>query len=353
MEQEVWEKRNECSVVRPGLGFATLGNSAIHRLSASTETFFPAIRNFPSRSELKTGVPHNRTNDPTMKTSTTTFCIACCLTAGLTFAQEGERKPGGPGPGGEGGPNRMAEFLKKIDADADGKISKDEFAAFSKKEGEDRFAKIDSNADGVADEAEMKAAAEKMRSAAGGGGERGMMRRPGGEGSPGEGGFRRPPEGQGRPEGAPRPEGGPRPEGQGRPEGGPPGQGGPGGMMRGMGNPEDMIKRMDKNTDGGVDLAEYKEFASQEVDGRFKMMDGNSDGKITADEFKQIGERMRGMMRGGQPGQGGPPGGAPGQGGGFRRPGGEGGSEGGFRRPPSQDGEGAPKPAGEKKPEGI
>jgi len=124
-------------------------------------------------------------------------------------------------------------------------------------------------------------------------------------------------------------------------------------MMRGMGNPEDMIKRMDKNTDGGVDLAEYKEFASQEVDGRFKMMDGNSDGKITADEFKQIGERMRGMMRGGQPGQGGPPGGAPGQGGGFRRPGGEGGSEGGFRRPPSQDGEGAPKPAGEKKPEGI
>jgi len=296
---------------------------------------------------LKTAVPHEPHH---MKTSTTTFCIACCLTAGLTFAQEGERKPGGPGA--EGGPNRMAEFLKKIDANADGKISKDEFAAFSKKEGEDRFAKIDGNADGVADEAEMKAAAEKMRGAAGGG-ERGMMRRPGGEGSPGEGGFRRPPEGQGRPEGGPegergmrRSEGGPPGEGGGRPEGGPPGQGGPGGMGRGMGNPEDMLKRMDKNADGGVDLAEYKEFASQEVDGRFKMMDGNSDGKITAEEMKQIGERMRGMMRGGQPSQGGP-------GGQMRRPGGEGGSEGGgFRRPPSQD-EGGKKPEGEKKPEGV
>lgn len=276
-----------------------------------------------------------------MKPNTTTFCIACILTAGLTIAQEGERKPGGEGP------NRMAEFLKKIDVNTDGKVSKEEFAEFSKKEGEERFAKIDGNADGMADEAEMKAAAEKMRSAAGAGG----MRRPGAEGSPGEGGFRRPPEGQGKPErsaeerGMRRPEGGPPREEGGRPEGGPPGAGGPGGMMRGMGNPEEMIKRMDKNTDGGVDLGEFKEASSQELDGRFKMMDGNSDGKVSAEEMKQVAERMRNMMRGGQPGQ-------PGQGG-MRRPGGEGGSEGGgFRRPPTQD-EGGKKPEGEKKSDGV
>jgi len=280
-----------------------------------------------------------------MKTSTSILCLACCITAGLTYAQDGEKKPGGDGG------NRMAEFLKKIDANADGKVSKEEFLAFSKKEGEDRFGKIDANADGVADENELKTAAEKMR----GGGER----RPEGQGRPSEGGgFRRPPEGQGRPEGGPpgaggpegrRPEGGPPgqggPEGR-RPEGGPPGAGGPGGgmpgmrgMMAAMGNPEEAFKKMDKNADGSVDVAEYKETTGAEIEARFKNLDQDADGKVTAAEFKGAMEKMRGMMSRG--GQGGP--------GGMRRPGGEGGAPGGegggFRRPPSQDGEGAkPEP---------
>jgi hypothetical protein len=285
-----------------------------------------------------------------MKTSKTLLFVACCTAAGLTYAQDGEKRPGGDGG------NRMAEFLKRIDGNADGKVSKDEFLAFSKKEGEDRFAKIDANADGVADEAEMKAAAEKMRSGG----------RPEGRGASEGGGFRRPPEGQGRPEGAPpggpegrRPEGGPPggPEGR-RPEGGPPGGaegrrpegGAPGfgggmrGMMQAMGNPEEAFKKLDKNADGSVDLAEYKESTTAEVEGRFKMIDQNTDGKVTTDEFKGAMERMRGMMsrgmQGGPGGQGGP-----------RRPGGEGGAPGGegsgFRRPPSQDGD-APKPEPKK-----
>lgn len=312
-----------------------------------------------------------------MKHTTTQLCIACCLSAGLTFAQDGAKKPGPP-EGGAGAPNRMAEFLKRLDTDSDGKVTKDEFMAFTKKEGEDRFSKIDANGDGSADEAELKSAAEKMRAGAGGGDQQRRDMR-GGEG----GGFRRPPgaeggEGQRRPEGGPpgegrrpeggRPEGGPPGEGQGRrPEGGPPGEGGPGrgGFGGGMGsmmggNVEESFKKMDGNNDGSVTKEEYHAFSSQEIDGRFGRMDTNSDGKITLEEIKSATEKLREMMRGrmgGQGGQGGPegmrrPGG---EGGGFRRPGGEGGEGGGFRRPPSQEGGDRPRPEaeGEKKPGGV
>lgn len=303
-----------------------------------------------------------------MKYTTTQLCIACCLSAGLTFAQDGAKKPGGEG----GAPNRMAEFLKRLDADADGKVTKDEFLAFTKKEGEDRFAKIDANGDGAADEAELKTAAEKMR--AGGGEGRRDMR--GNEG----GGFRRPPGAEGgappegqarRPEGGPpgegqprRPEGGPPGEGQPRrPEGGPPGEGqgrgsfgGPGGAMMG-GNLEEAFKKMDSNSDGSVTKEEFHSFSSQEIDGRFGRMDTNSDGKVTLEEIKAATEKLREMMRGrmggGQGGEGmRRPGG---EGGGFRRPGGEGGEGGGFRRPPSQEGGDRPRPEaeGDKKPGGV
>jgi Ca2+-binding EF-hand superfamily protein len=276
-----------------------------------------------------------------------TTALILALT-GLASAQEG-------GPRPEAGGNRLGEMVKRLDTNADGKISKEEAIEGGKKDAESRFGQMDTNGDGVADEAEIRAVAEKM-----GNDRRGAdgMRRPEG----GDGGFRRPPEGQGRPEGGPR-DGGPRPEGAPRdggprPEGAPrdgegrPGPGGAGGFgagggMRGMMNPEEMIKSADKNADGALDLEEFRASRNKEVDESFKRMDGNGDGKVTMEEFRQIGERMRSMM-GGMRDRSGPQGGAPGAGG-FRRPGGEGGEGGGFRRPPSQ--EGGDKPA--EAPKGV
>jgi hypothetical protein len=84
-----------------------------------------------------------------------------CLTC-FASAQEGERKgpppeggqpgrpPGGPQGGGDPGA-RLAEFIKRADADADGKISKEEFAGMGRKESEERFSKMDANSDGFVD----------------------------------------------------------------------------------------------------------------------------------------------------------------------------------------------------------
>ncbi len=260
---------------------------------------------------------------------------ALLLGTGLTLAQEGAGKP-------EAG-SRLAEFIKRADANQDGKISQEEFGEFSKRDNGDRFAKMDANADGYVDSAEIEKAAAKlrdgMRRVGGEEGRSGGFRRPSAEA--GEGGFRRPP--GDKPEGSPRAEGDrpePRPEGD-RPM--PPG--GPGGPAI---NPKEIFGRMDKNADGSVDKEEYLEFSKQEIEGRFARMDQNTDGKVTEEELSAGIERMRNMMRGGP---GGPPGGAggfrrPGEGGpegGFRRPPGEG--EGGFRRPPQQEGgEGRPRP---------
>lgn len=274
-----------------------------------------------------------------------TLGIACC--SGLALAQEGGRRPEQEREGG-----RMAEFIKKVDANGDGKITKEEFLNYSKKEAEDRFAKIDTNADGTVDENEIKAAADKIRGDGRRGGDGGFRR---GEGQGGDGGFRRPseggapgrgdgPPGQGRPEGAPPPP----PEGQ-RPEGAPAreggrGPGGPGGFGALLGNPDEAFKKMDKNGDGFVDAAEYKEFSSEEIENRFKRIDANGDGKVSLEEMKEALGRMREMMRRG--GMGGPGGGE----GGFRRPpggpeGGQGG-QGGFRRPPTDAPDGDRKPGG-------
>ncbi len=291
-----------------------------------------------------------------------------CL-AGIASAQGGP--PGGPPPGagGEGG-NRIGEFLKRADTNADGKISKEEFVEFSKKEAEERFAKIDANGDGSADEGEVSKIGEIMRNAlrsrAGGegqggpGGQGGGFRRPGGEG--GEGGFRRPPAPEGAPQGGPPPGGPDGPPGAvGGPPGGPggpPGQGGPGGFgRRPQINPEEMFGKMDANKDGAVDVSEFSAPQTAEIEARFKRVDENGDGKITLEELKSGVEKM-----GSQGGRGGP-GGPPGQGGpgGFRRgpgaPGGEGGPGGGFRRPPGGGGEGGtgrPRPEGDApKKEGV
>lgn len=234
----------------------------------------------------------------------------------------GEGRPPGPPPQGGGGPHdRLAEFIKRADTDNDGKISKDEFLASTKKESEDRFSKLDANSDGFADKSEIEEAGRKMREMA--------QRRPEGEGP---GGFRRPdgegsrrPEGDGfrRPEGdGPRPRpgqgdsqnGNPPPPGDGgfrRPEGGE-GRRGPGGDGgRGMGMLGDMLQRMDKDNDGTLTKEEFLSSSEE----RFAQMDENKDGKVTKEEIEAMGRRMREMM-----------------GGGGRGPGGEGG-QGGFRRP--------------------
>ncbi len=112
-------------------------------------------------------------------------------------------------------------------------------------------------------------------------------------------------------------------------------------------NTDETFGKLDKNTDGGIDVAEFTEPQKNEIEGRFKMMDANTDGKITKDELKTAAEKMRSMM-GGRGGQGGP-------GGQGMRPGGQGGpggpgggGEGGFRRPPSEEGgTGRPRPEGE------
>ncbi|WP_395744728.1 hypothetical protein [Prosthecobacter sp.] len=206
------------------------------------------------------------------------------------------RPPGGPqgGPPGGGDPSaRLAEFIKRADADNDGKISKEEFANLGKKESEERFGRMDANSDGFVDQDEIGKMAQMMRQGQNGQG----MRRP--EGGPpgggGEGGgFRRPPGGEGGSPGGP-PGGG---QGQGMRPGG---EGGPrgGGMF---GDPKENFKRMDA--------------------------DGN--GSVSEDEYIKAMEKMREMFRS-RGGQGGPGMNRPGEGGAGGPPG-EG--QGGFRRPP-------------------
>ena len=275
---------------------------------------------------------------------------ALLLTAGIVGAQDGDRPrpPGGPGGDGAG---RILEFLKKADADQDGKLTKDEFAAVSQRDTDERFARMDANGDGFVDKTEIGSIAEKMRGMAGRGRPDGA---PGGA-PKGDGGFRRAPDGDkpagdkpaGRPDGD-RPPGG-RPDGApGRPPGGP---GGPGMGM----NPDEIFGRMDANSDGNVDSEEYAAFSNREIEERFKRLDGDSSGTVSKAEFEAGIAKLRQAM--GQRGPGGP--GGPGQGrpgaerGGPPGAGGDAAGRGGFRRPPEGD---APKrPAledeSDKKPE--
>ncbi len=57
----------------------------------------------------------------------------------------------------------MAEEKMKLDADADGKVSYDEYRASKEKGHERQFKKMDSNGDGYIDAAEKQAQKDKMR----------------------------------------------------------------------------------------------------------------------------------------------------------------------------------------------
>jgi Ca2+-binding EF-hand superfamily protein len=61
------------------------------------------------------------------------------------------------------------------------------------------------------------------------------------------------------------------------------------------GTPEERFKAMDKNSDGKIDLAEYKGKAegdkATKAEERFKKLDKNSDGGLDLEEFKAGGKK--------------------------------------------------------------
>lgn len=93
---------------------------------------------------------------------------ALVIAASLSFAQDGPKGPGGPGgPGGPDGPGKgnrpnPEEIFKKLDADADGSVTLDEFkksprAQKDEAKAEEIYKKIDTNSDGSVTLEEFKA----------------------------------------------------------------------------------------------------------------------------------------------------------------------------------------------------
>jgi len=176
----------------------------------------------------------------------------------------GQAGPGRAGPGRDGRSDQRYRRLLAMDADKDGRITREEFTG-----PDELFGRLDANEDGAIDTAEC-------RQAAGRGRQRGQG--PGGQGPGGQG-----PGGQGP--------GGPgRGDGQGR---------GPGSRML------ERLKQLDTDGDGRVSAAEYE--------GRipFERLDKNGDGFLDAKDFE-------GRRGGERRGPGGGPGGDAGRGPGDR-----------------------------------
>lgn len=249
-----------------------------------------------------------------MKTKILLLTTAAAFIGALTLNAQDAPKP--PGEGGQRGPGgdpqaRMDEMLKKFDTNGDGKISKEEWLEFSRKEADDRYSKMDTNSDGSVDKAEMEEGTRKMREmrGQGGGGERpGGFRRPEG----GDGGVRPRPDGGGSAPQAPG-EGGPRMMG-----------GGMGGGLR------DIFKKIEEN--GSITKEEFGKINEEQ----FNKMDTDKDGKITKAELEETMKKMREMMGGRGQGE------AKGGEGSGPRPGGEG----GFRKRPEGNGDKPKRPEG-------
>ncbi len=213
--------------------------------------------------------------------------------------QEGHRHgAGGPQAGGQqGGMPDLGAMLKRMDANGDGKISKMEVP----QQMQQRWGMMDTNNDGFCDAREQGALIQRFQGQ--GGGQRGMGPRGGGQPGMGPGGGQRGGPGQGDPRGV-------------------------GGARRGMPDPGQMLKMMDRDGDGKISAREAPAMMRQQ----WRMVDVNQDGFVDQKEQGAIIERMRKMMGGGRGGQqgmraGGGPHGAGGPGGGG--PGGRGPGDGG------------------------
>lgn len=69
-------------------------------------------------------------------------------------------------------------------------------------------------------------------------------------------------------------------------------------------SPEEIMKRLDKNSDGSIDLDEFKKsrFGQRDAEAaaeRFKKMDKDDDGKLSKPEFEEGFKKMRERMRNG------------------------------------------------------
>ena len=177
---------------------------------------------------------------------------------------EGARpEDGGPGGPGHHGPN----FMRVIDINKDGRLSRDELAKAA-----DKFNELDENKDGELDPRElMGPPPEEMREETAGG----AFGAPGGKFGKR---FGRPqgPDGQGPQGEGPQRRGGPRKPGDGGPEQGPPGQPGAGGP------PEGARRRGPEGFGGGPGGpgGQGREFVHR----MFEQLDANDDGKISQDE---------------------------------------------------------------------
>lgn len=171
------------------------------------------------------------------------------------------RRPDGRGPGGFGGPPPMPKFFKDLDADEDGRLSKEELAKLN-----DKFAELDENEDGLLDMRELMGPPPEGRFAGG------QFNRGRGFGPPqGRGPQVRPETPQGNPAAKLSPKGGP--------------------------SPEKMLKRFDKNSDGTLSQDEVNENLKK----KFSKIDTNGDGAIDQDELAKMLEKRAKKQEGKKP----------------------------------------------------